>query len=219
MTDDHTADAPPPTRRRLHALAAVGGILAAIVVAAVLTKPARQQPIAPTTPTTYEMRGFLALPSGDGVLVSTTETVEGTGESRCWGRAQYDDVVHGATLGVYDDQDTEVATGSLGPGRTAHLGGDQTEPSCVFPILVSQIPSKSGFYQVGIGKHGTLLVENAPQDGILYAFVALDEPATTTTTSPATPPERAAEDIAAEIEQDREAAEDDSAVDPGQGEP
>lgn len=154
------------------------GVLGA-VVAAILTTPSTKEPTTTrvTMPTTYEVRGLVALTGPDGVLVSHTDTVEGTGQPRCWGQSQYGDIGHGTTVIVYDDTDTAVATGSLGPGRLAQVGPTAEETSCVFPVHVGDVPAGSGFYQVEIPGHGTLLLENAPRDGKLYALVSLDEDA------------------------------------------
>lgn len=124
----------------------------------------------------YEVNGLVSLTGPKGVLVSTTKTVDGTGDPRCFGQSQYRDISDGTVVTVYDDNDEIVAYGVLGPGRTGNRdAGDQPVASCVFPIVVTEVPTDKRFYRVQIGTRAPLRVENTPENGVLYVFIGLDD--------------------------------------------
>jgi hypothetical protein len=174
-----TAPASPARRRRLPIAI---GVMAAILVAAAIV---RTIPSAPNTapgaePGTeysyYDVRGFLTLAGPKGVLISPSSTVEGTGDPECWGQSQYQDIGYGAVVTVFNDADQIVAYGTLEQGRASRTGpGGTTVTSCVFPILVHNVPTGSGFYQVQVAQRGTVMVPNEPENGVLYAFLGLDD--------------------------------------------
>lgn len=150
-------------------------VLAAVIVisSAVNTSPANlTPPPSGSADRTYEVRGFLALSGPDGVLVSRSDTI--ADDSVCWGQSQYQDIALGVTVTVFDDHDRIVAEGALSQGR-APKQAIPADGACFFPIIVPDVPAKSAFYQVEVARRGTVLVENTPEDGVLYAFIALDD--------------------------------------------
>lgn len=153
------------------------GLVAAVVAAAIVTAPpASHAPQKPTPPRVapYDIRGALTLFGPDGILVSTSDTITATGDPVCWGQRQYQDIGLGAVVTVYDDTDTVIAHGALGQGRTSGRG-TPVDGSCVFPILVDDVPPEPGYYQVEIARRGTVLVPNLPTNGVVHVFAALDD--------------------------------------------
>jgi hypothetical protein len=150
--------------------------VAALIILSTLATTAPPAPPAPPVDAagarTYEIRGFLALTGPDGVLVSRTDTI--ADDPVCWGQSQYQDISLGVTVTVFDDRDRIVAEGALEQGRAP----TQTIPadgSCFFPIVVHDVPAGSAFYQVEVARRGTVLLQNTPESGVLYAFVSLDD--------------------------------------------
>jgi hypothetical protein len=167
-----------PQRPRYRWAAALG-VLAAIVVGAILINPPPRTAISEpmTGPSYLEIRGFLVLApdqNGAGVLTSMSEKADGTGQARCWGQSKYRDVVHGTAVTVYDDQDVEIANGQLGLGRSAEIGATAlTGGTCLFPIVVTHVPVTSGFYQIEVARLGAVTIENQPKNGVLFAYLSL----------------------------------------------
>lgn len=165
-------------RRILLWLAGTLAVFAAMVTAAVIINPP------PTTvvtvparkPDKVDIRGFVTLTpgsDGSGVLTSTSQRLA-TGHARCWGQNKFRDIGHGSPVTVYDDQDTIIAMGYLGPGRTADVGPvDREAASCLFPIVITGVLAESAFYQVEIAGQGTVTIENTPDNGALFAFLTL----------------------------------------------
>ncbi|MFB7341863.1 hypothetical protein [Streptomyces hydrogenans] len=91
------------------------------------------------TLTTFLLTGTLLLTSG---VVS-----DGTGG--CEGSNGFDDITEGAAVTVYDASGTVVATGEL--GESTRQGG-----ACSFDVLVPDVPTGEGFYQVEVTHRGTI---------------------------------------------------------------
>lgn len=172
----------PVTRRRRHWLKALRVLTLILVVAALArtTGGAASAP-APASPTsseprTYTLRGYLSITApAPSVLISTTQTVGSTDDAACWGQSQYSDIQEGTVVTVYDDHDTEVASGFLEAGRTSRLALPTTAmPVCWFPFRVVDLPANAAYFQVKIGQRGTIQVANTPQDGVLRAFPSLN---------------------------------------------
>lgn len=214
-SDREPAPAPPPAdarpqrtataradrRRRWPAI--LVGVLGALVVAAAISPgdapPETRQDTAATTPirsapeprpATYEMHGLVSLAGPVGVLVSDSDTVDGTNDPACWGQRQYRDILHGTVVTVLDDRGRTLAHGGLGRGRA---GSQQVAglpvASCVFPIYVDAIPSDAASYRVKIAGRDTFVVKNAAVNGVLYAYVALDDDPTATPPNADLPPQ------------------------------
>ncbi|MFE2110004.1 hypothetical protein ACFXAF_29650 [Kitasatospora sp. NPDC059463] len=73
----------------------------------------------------------------------------------CVGRGGYDDIARGASVTVFDEDGTVLATGSLGTGRSKGTTG------CVFPIEVIGVPVGPKFYQVEVSHRGKVTLSRA----------------------------------------------------------
>jgi hypothetical protein len=152
--------------------------IAAFIVVSSL--PQAQQPPTtqadnPDTPSgsdTVEVRGFLVLTGPDGVFTSRANTR--ADDPMCWGQSQYQDIALGTNVVVFDDRDRIVAEGALEQGR-APEHATPADKACFFPIVVTDIPAGSAFYQVEVARRGTVLVQTVPGENILYAYIALDD--------------------------------------------
>lgn len=173
--------------------------MAAFVVAAMIRPSGTVAPPPPdprpaatrsAQPPSYALRGFVSLAGPVGVLVSRTDTVDGTSDPACWGQRQYADIMNGTVVTVYDDHGNVVANGGLGPGRAGNLQiAGQPAASCLFPILVDEVPAQVKSYRVEIAGRAGFVVDNAPEDGVLYAYVVLDEDPASTAPDAALPPQ------------------------------
>lgn len=173
--DDGEDDMRDPGVLRRHWLSLSIGIVSAVGIALIITAPLQPAPGGTHQAVdSYEIRGLLSLTGPDGILVSTSDTIDSTGDSVCWGQSQYRDIGVGTPVTVYDDRDAIVALGKLGQGRTSGKGMP-VDGSCVFPIVVNDVPAESAFYQVEVARRGTVLVPNMPTNGVLHVFASLDE--------------------------------------------
>lgn len=161
------------------------GVVGALVVAAAIspssTGPA-QAPAPPpdlpksAAPATHDLRGFVSLAGPVGVLVSRTETVNGTSDPACWGQRQYQDIMNGTVVTVSDDHGRTLAHGSLGPGRAGNLRiAGEPAASCLFPILVTDLPADEASYRVKIAGRKPVVVDNTPEKRVVYTYLLLDE--------------------------------------------
>lgn len=76
------------------------------------------------------------------------------GVASCMPYGGYSDIAEGASVTVYDAAGKVTATGSLGSGQHDDL-------SCVFPIIVPNVPDDQQFYQVEVTHRGKVTVTSA----------------------------------------------------------
>lgn len=161
------------------------GVVGALVVAAAISPASTGPAHAPAprpelpksaVPASHDLRGFVSLAGPVGVLVSRTDTVDDTSDPECWGQRQYQDIMNGTVVTVSDDHGTPLAHGSLGPGRAGNqrIAGEPAA-SCLFPILVTDLPADETSYRVKIAGRKPVVVDNTPEKGVVYTYLLLDE--------------------------------------------
>ena len=94
-------------------------------------------------PVNHTMRGKMVLADSSGVL--------NAGGGLCQGENGYDDLTVNASVTVYNQTDTVIATGQLGAGQVIH--GQYNLDTCSFPIDVPNVP-KATFYKVEVSHRG-----------------------------------------------------------------
>lgn len=103
----------------------------------------------PAAPTVFTLTGNFVL--YDDSLSST-----------CAGDGGYDDIHSGASVVVFDEAATVLATSALGTGT-------RTSGGCEFPVEVGGVPLGAEFYQVAISHRGNVTVTPEEAQGGLFA--------------------------------------------------
>ncbi|UUU37942.1 hypothetical protein [Streptomyces sp. NBC_00162] len=113
-------------------------------------------------PATFQMGGSMKI-SGDYKSVSKDY---GGG---CSGVGGYKDIRAGAQVNVYDSAGRVLATGSLDKGAATE-SKTGTVTVCTFPVIVNDVPTGAGLYQVEVSHRGKLSISEA--DAVTGTFAA-----------------------------------------------